>query len=89
MRAYRVTWQSDAEADLAEFWSDPLADSAKREAIRFAADTQELVLAKDPKGRGSHLSEGLWAISHPPLRLIYVVDDDLAVVDVVRAKLYD
>ena len=67
---FTVGWEPDTRAELHQLWAT-LPDPA---GVRAAADTAERLLGDDPIGNGQLLSEELWRIIVPPLRLYYEID---------------
>ena len=70
-----AAWQFDmtdrATEELADIWMA----SSQRSVVNAAMETIERLLTTDPRGQGKELSEGLWAISCPPLRALYEIDE--------------
>jgi hypothetical protein len=82
MPSWQLHLTERATEDLAAVW---LA-SSQRVAVNSATDTMERLLTGDPRGAGEQLSEGLWAISCPPLRALYEIDDERREVNVQTIK---
>jgi hypothetical protein len=66
---YRVRWSRVAVAALATFWMR----ATDREAGTRAQAEIDRLLRSDPLVNGTHLSEGLYAISVHPLRAHFEV----------------
>ena len=67
---FRVIWEPESSNDLHLTWvlaRDP-------SSVRAARDAAEELLAADPYKAGEHVSEGLWRMSLPPLRLQYSIN---------------
>lgn len=79
-------WQFDltdgATQELAAIW----IVSNQRSIVNAAMETIERLLTSDPHSAGKELSEGLWAISCPPLRALYEIDDSRQDVNVQSIK---
>lgn len=67
---FHLKWEPDSEHDLhlAWVWSkDPAA-------VHVANDAAMELLAIQPDKAGQHISEGLWRLDLPPLRLQYEIN---------------
>jgi hypothetical protein len=80
---YAVDWTDDALSALAAAWML----SPNRPAVTAADAQLDRLLAADPHGNGRPLSEGLYVIDVPPLRVGFEIDDDQALVTVVSVGL--
>ena len=76
---FSVRWDRDARNTLAAVW---LA-ARDRRAVTAAQARIDHLLATDPLGKGTPVSEGLYAIQVHPLRALYEVDDIRRAVRVV------
>jgi hypothetical protein len=86
MTRYEVNWLDDAFDDVVQYWLDA-QDSEQKSRIRRATDDADRVLVTDPKRNADHLSEGLWRLEVPPLRLYFVIDEGQHLVDVTGVGL--
>ncbi len=78
-----VIWQARADAKLIELW-DQVADS---EALADAADAVDSILSTSPYDQGESRespARRLWF--HPPLNVLFEVDDAAATVFVADIK---
>jgi hypothetical protein len=80
MNGYAVSWQSEAEDELASIWIQAL----DRQAVTQAQVQVDRLLARDPLGCGSEVAEGLWKIMLVPLVVYYEVDNNRRRVTVVK-----
>jgi hypothetical protein len=71
MSPFDVQWDRPAENELARLWTRRVAD---RPAITAAAAKIDRLLAQDPINNGRALSEGLYRLSIPPLKVFCSVD---------------
>ncbi len=83
MKAYQVEWNAPA--------TDLLADAYFRVSdpniiwpAQYRADRK---LEKNPRTVGVELSEGLWQIIEPPLKIFYEIDDDKKIVTVTHVDI--
>jgi len=80
MNPFTVDWSASAEEQLAEVWIQYPADAV---AITKAQAAIDILLAKDPLGKGQQVSpEGLWKLTVAPLTVYYSVDQAAHIVDV-------
>jgi hypothetical protein len=79
---YSVDWTDDTLAALAAVW----LRSADRQAVSAAQATIDRELARDPFGAGIPVSEGLYALEVPPLRVQYEASEEDRVVTVVSVR---
>jgi hypothetical protein len=79
---FDVDWEEDVLSALASLW----LFAADRAALTQAQASVDRLLAKDPIGNGIALSEGIYAIEVPPLRVLYEVNEGARSVKVVAAK---
>jgi hypothetical protein len=91
MIRYTVIWDDRSSAssptnDLARIWLDA-PNGESKESINRAAHQLDVELREDAHAKGDPLSEGLRAITIPPLRFVFWVNeaDRKAVVESVRA----
>lgn len=82
---YSVDSEIEARNELASVWMS--ASSLDRKAITAAQAEIDRLLAFDPISKGSLLSEGLYAINFPPLRVLFEVSEESRMVNVVKMKL--
>ncbi len=78
MKQYTVEWTATAEDQLAEIWLnavDPLA-------VTISQATIDDLLARNPLGHGSDVSEGLRKAHVPPLTAYYEVHQSRSTVEV-------
>ena len=78
--SYKVDWTPEARSPLADLWVRYPAHRAQITAAQHRIDQH---LAADPFNNGYPLSEGLYAIHVPPLRVIYEISDATRAVTVV------
>ena len=71
MNRYDQIWDTVAEDELADIWRN----SPNKSMVVRAAAAIDKQLSQDPHGHGAHLSEGLWEITVPPIRVYYQIDD--------------
>ncbi len=76
---YDVDWGSDPLSVLATIWMR----HPNHRAVSAAQRRIDRLLAADPHGNGTPVSEGLNAIEVPPLRALYEIDDVRQIVKVV------
>lgn len=79
MTRYTVVWADDARGELADLW----VASPDRNGVSSAADTADQLLATDAATRGSELSEGLYCLKLPPLKVIFLIREDDRIVEVL------
>ena len=79
---FTVVWQILAQADLADIW----LGSQFRKSVTEAAHRIDEQLKADPQTRGEPLHEGLRALSMPPLRVIFEVNEADRIVTVLRVR---
>jgi hypothetical protein len=83
MKAYSVDWDDTASDLLAALYlrvSDP-------NIIWPAQHKADRLLEQQPQAHGSELSEGLWQIIVPPLKIFYEIDDAKRLVTVTHVEL--
>ena len=88
MTPYEVNWLDDVLGEVVQCWLDA-ADSEQKSRIRRATDDADRILASDPKRDADHLSEGLWRLEIAPLRLYFVIDEELRLVEVTGVSLLE
>jgi hypothetical protein len=79
---YSVDWSPAARSALAMVW----IQSPDRQAVTAAQARIDQLLAADPFGRSTPVSEGLYAIEVRPLRAQFEVSEDDRVVTVVSVR---
>lgn len=67
---FHVKWDPESEHDLHLAW----VLSKAPVAVRAAGESAEEMLATDPAKVGEHVSEGLWRLELPPLRIQYEIN---------------
>jgi hypothetical protein len=82
MTRYTVVWFGSALDELAELWST----ARDRNAVTAATHIIDVQLSQDAMTKGVEVSEGLRAFFVPPLRILFTVDEDDRLVEVVRIK---
>ncbi len=80
---FKVKWTKRALSDLASVWMA----AADRSAVTSAQITVDRILAADPKGYGTHLSEGLWRVEVLPILVHFEIDDAAGKVRVTQLDL--
>ena len=83
MKAFEVTWDFDAETALARIYliaKDP-------NSIWPAQHKVDRKLEQQPQLVGFELSEGLWQIIQPPIKVFYEIDDVKRIVTVTHIEL--
>jgi plasmid stabilization system protein ParE len=80
MIRYTVVWTKSARDQLATIW----LDAHDRNAITAAANEIDVHFSRDASAKGVELHEGLRALFVPPLKAIFAVSEDDAVVEVLR-----
>jgi hypothetical protein len=80
---YSVDWSIDARQQLDAIWVDQVSH---RRIITSAQAEIDRLLALDPLGNGTLLSEDLYAITINPIRAVYELSDKASVVRVVSVK---
>lgn len=81
--AFAPYWPLDVENHYMLAWfmaRDQAAVATARQAI-------DRLLAADPHGNGTHVAEGLWKITVPPLLVHFEIDDPATVVTVTQLDL--
>jgi hypothetical protein len=76
---YTVDWSPDAQSTLATIW----IQSSNRQAVTAAQARIDRLLAANPLGNSTPVSEGLYAIEIHPLRALFEVSDAEHLVNVV------
>jgi hypothetical protein len=82
MTRFTVVWRRHTLADLASIW----LNSNARESVTVAAEQIEHLLRDDPTSNALEVSEGLWGVSRPPLRVLFNVSDADRLVEVVMIR---
>lgn len=83
MKSFVVEWDDEATGMLADIYlsaSDP-------DALWPAQSQADRLLEQRPRTYGSELSEGLWQIIVPPLKIFYEIDDAKRLVAVTHVEL--
>jgi hypothetical protein len=83
MKAYGVEWD-DAAADLLAAHYLRVSDPNTIWPAQYRADRR---LEQRPRTEGIELSEGLWQIIEPPLKIFYEIDDAKKLVTVTHVEL--
>jgi hypothetical protein len=83
MKSYRVEWDAIAEDLLAALYLRA-SDSNALWPAQYRVDRQ---LEQRPRTAGAELSEGLWQIVEPPLKVFYEIDDAKRLVTVTHVQL--
>ncbi len=81
--SYSVDWAPDALSELAATW---IQQVPFRQAITAAQERLDRLLAADPLGNGTPVSEGLYAIDVAPLRAQFEVSGADRLVTVVSVR---
>ncbi len=84
MRAFTVVWPPDALRELARLWYD---NTGQRQAITWAADEIDRLLAIKPLELGESVSAHARQYVEPPLKVLYTVSEDDCLVKVLYVKL--
>ena len=79
---YSVDWEDDALATLAVIWTG----TPNRQAVTAAQTEIDRLLASNPLAHGRPSSEGLYAITVPPLHAQYEILDANRSVKVVSVS---
>jgi hypothetical protein len=77
---YTVAWARSARDQLAAIW----IEAPDRSAVTAAANEVDAVLTNDASTKGVELHEGLRVLFVSPLRVIFAVDDEDLLVEVLR-----
>jgi len=80
---FQVVWEPESNRDLHLAWvfaKHPIA-------VHDAKEEADQLLAGDPSKCGVHVSEGLWSVILPPIRLQYTFDSAKRVVTIVSVAL--
>jgi len=80
---YSVHWSADALMALASIW----LRSSDRSQVSATQDLVDDLLSNNPVKNGYLLSEDLFAIEIPPLRVLFERDDTGMIVEVVTVNL--
>ena len=83
MRNFEVQWNPDAEDLLATLYMR-VSDPNTVWPAQYRADRR---LEQQPRDHGFELSEGLWQIIEPPLKIFYEIDDATRLVIVTHVQL--
>jgi hypothetical protein len=82
MNVFTVTWEEDAEQELARIW----ATASDRAAITRAQSQIDALLMRGSFQYAVHLSEGLLTLTVHPLMVYFEVDQPRRVVEVSWVK---
>ena len=85
MTRYTVTWVGSAQQYLAQLY----LDAQDPQAVTDAAHVIDLLLAKDPIAKGTHVQEGLYSLDVAPLRVLYSVSEPDRLVQVASVRRND
>jgi plasmid stabilization system protein ParE len=80
MNPYGYEWSESAQNRLIEIW----INAQDRNAVSRADSQAEKILKQQPRTAGRELSEGLWQIIVPPLKIFYEIDEDKRIVTVTH-----
>ena len=80
---WTVEWTPDADDALTMAW----VGASNRRAITKSADDIERKLARDPYLNSIFISEGLYCLDVPPLRVLIEIDDATRIVQIVDVRL--
>jgi hypothetical protein len=83
MKAFHVEWDDDASNNLALLYL-LINDPNTIWPAQYRADRK---LEQRPRQAGSELSEGLWQIIEPPLKIFYEIDEAKRIVTVTHVQL--
>jgi hypothetical protein len=83
MNPFVVDWRAEALDGLAAAW---LA-TADKSAVNQAQSANDLLLSQSPLSHGTPVSEGLFGLNIPPLRVVYSVDGTANRVKISSANL--
>jgi hypothetical protein len=84
MQAYTVEWDNDASDQLALLYLR-VADPNTIWPAQYRADRK---LEQRPRQAGAELSEGLWQMIEPPLKISYEINDAMRIVTVTHVQLF-
>jgi hypothetical protein len=84
MSRFTVVWSEAAQDHLAQSW----IDASDRNAVAQAGNAIDRELAVDPQNKGTEVSEGLRGLDVPPLRALFVVEEQDQLVRVVMVRLF-
>jgi hypothetical protein len=79
---YSVEWTEDTLAVLAVLWMQ----ASDRQAVTAAQAAIDRLLATDPHGAASAVSEGLYALEVPPLKVHFEISQAQNAVTVVSVR---
>lgn len=82
MTRHTVVWVQSAENELVEIWLAAI----DRNEITAATHWIDTHLSTNANMKGEALAEGLRSLNIPPFRVIFLVREDNAVVEVVRVS---
>ena len=83
MTRHTVVWHKDAVDELAEIW----INAPNRAAVATAANAMDSNLADEPSTKGDELSEGLRVLIARPLQVLFAVNVDDRVAEILQVKL--
>jgi hypothetical protein len=79
---YTVTWETDVLSVLATIW----LQATDRQAVTRAQAAIDRQLTRDPLSYSTPVSEGLYAIEDPPLRVQFEVLEEDRLVTIVSVR---
>lgn len=80
MIRYTVVWPKSVRDELADIW----IEASNRNAVTAAANEIDVQLLRNALTKGLELHEGLRALFVPPLRVVFTVNEDDLIVEVLR-----
>jgi hypothetical protein len=84
MKGFTVVWPPDAQNELAQLWTDNVA---QRREITWAADEIDRLLAIKPLQLGEAVSSHARQYLEPPLKVLFTVSEQDCLVKVLYVKL--
>ena len=82
MTRYTAVWLGSALDELAELWNT----ARDRNAVAAAAHIIDAELSQDASTKGVEVAEGLRAFFAPPLRVLFTIEEEDRLVEVVRVR---
>ena len=79
---FTVLWLRSAEDELVDLW----LNAWNRNSVSASANKIDQQLADDAPNKGEEISEGLRAFAAPPLRVLFTVQEDDRIVEVLQVK---
>ena len=83
MKPYIVEWDDEATEMLADIFLRAV-DPDELWQVQYRADHR---LEQQPQSQGTELSEGLWQLIEPPLKIFYEIDNARRLVTVTHIEL--